>query len=349
LCYSPIRPPQPRRHRQRNDIKARDVKRIRDQSYEQLCTKASELHGGATNTFRRNWVRDSLRRFCRDLAEGCEEQFPELFALVKLNYIKLKEAEAAAASPIPGSDPSGEAAATVEAVARVDALTVLKGAKADALQLLSDIGSKTARYFVCRNAWCSEKGVFCSLNTNWITTAFGSDGTAASGHGWQWACPNCGQVYNPKSKAVPFHLVFHAKSDDRWMLSAWPATAEESSLLALTEATSGIVRGSDWVDASMEATCDRMLQMAESFSVPAKMEPFQVTQAAKDHIEEINRKRTEAQGKQKWKIFHYSHLKESFPACFIPYKEGETPVLSIEQTKYLVGGMFNFKKGDGEA
>ena len=327
----------------------RDVKRLRNQTYEELCNKAAEVHGDESNTFRRNWVRDSLRRFCRDLAEGCEEQFPELFALIRHNYIKLKEAEAAAASPVPGSDPSGEAAATVEAVARVDALTVLKGPKSEALQLLSDIGSKTARHFACRNAWCSDKGVFCSLNAYWFTTAYGADGKAESGHGWQWACPNCGQIYNPKSKAVPYHMVFHAKTDNKWMLSAWPATAEESSLMALTEATAGIVQGSDWEASTMAETCDRMLAMAERFSVPAEMAAFRPTEAAKKTIAEVNQKRIDGQGKQQHKIFYYAHLPETFPACFIPYNEGKTPVLSIEETKYLVAGVFTFKKGDGDA
>ena len=99
----------------------------------------------------------------------------------------------------------------------------------------------------------------------------------------------------------------------------------------------------------MAETCDRMLAMAERFSVPAEIAAFRPTKAAKKTIAEVNQKRIDGQGKQQHKIFYYAHLPETFPACFIPQKADVTPVLSIEETKYSVAGMFNFKKGDGDA
>ena len=197
-----------RRMKLRTDLKLRDLKRLRCQTYEETMAKVGleAEQQGKSNTWIRTQTRALLKQICEDIATEFATAFPEAFKNIRDRYWKAKKAEVSAAtmasssSSHTGPRPEGTEEEDGEYVTRLDALTVVKGVdKVQAYQLLSDITASVSRYFVCRNPDCSPEGAFCSLNMFWMSTAFGPDGKAHSGTGWSWACPNCGRIYNPKS------------------------------------------------------------------------------------------------------------------------------------------------------
>jgi hypothetical protein len=286
-----------------------------------------------------------LKQICEDIATVFAAAFPAAFKNNCDRCWKAKKAEVSAAtmasSSHTGPRPEGTQEEGGEHVARLDALTVVKGAdKVQAYQLLSDSTASVSRYFVCRNPDCSPEGAFCSLNMFWMSTAFGADGKAHSGTGWSWACPNCGRIYNPKSTQVPYHMAFYCKTKGAFLLSAWPATLDESALTAMKEQTAGI--GDEWNQKSASDIMEKIVDMTEQFAVPAEMRPFSITPAAIVAIEWVNEKRREGAGRRAAHQYHRTHIPSEFPAAFIPYVAGRTPVMSEEDTKRLVQGSFKY-------
>jgi predicted RNA-binding Zn-ribbon protein involved in translation (DUF1610 family) len=337
-----------RRMNLRTDVKARDYKRLRNSTYNSLLQSAgAEANAtGKSMTWARTQVRDALKALCEEISDSFTALYPREFEDIMRRYWQIKKAEVSATSHS-GPRPEGSADDTEAYVTRLDALTKIKGDKVCSLQLLSDICEGISRYFVCRNEDCkrAEDGstlAFCSLNVFWYSTAYDSEGKPLEHGGWQWACPNCGRVYNPKAGGVPYHMAFYIRSKQSFILSAWPATAEESFIKALQEKTAGI--DSSWDSMSMQEIMTRLTDTAEGFAVPAEMTDFSVPDAGKAAIEWINERRREGAGKKQDKIFHGAHIPARFPATFIPYKPGRTPIMSVEDTKRMVAGSWKHQE-----
>ena len=127
---------------------------------------------------------------------------------------------------------------------------------------------------------------------------------------------------------MPLALCRPPEGTGEFLFSAWPATAEESALNAYMEQHNEIsVEMRDW---STEKLMEYMSSIRNRFSIPAQFHDVSMTEAVRQQLTWINESRTRQHP------FHWAHIAEKFPATFVKYAEGVTPVMSAEDTKRLI-------------
>ena len=201
-----------------------------------------------------------------------------------------------------------------------DAMTKLNRANVHMAQLLHRVGPNTDRYFVCRADDCDSRGQFVSSNVHWASTQ--------GAGGWQWACPNCGAIYQAtKSKVVPHH-VYVFRDTMSVCFSEWGETAEESVTAAYKEHMAKVTEEfNSWDSETISA---KMNEIVANHRVPFEWEDFQMTERAKTQLTWVNSSRV------KKLPFSWSHLPATFKATFIRFIPGETPVMTVEDAKRTV-------------
>ena len=148
----------------------------------------------------------------------------------------------------------------------------------------------------------------------------------------QFACPCCGALYKPRDTGgrIKAHHIWYFAGSNTYVLSAWPASAEEAAVMGLQELLAGVEDKRDEI-ARMDETqlMEAMSGLVDRHAHPAYWQDFEMTQAAKRTLSDINASRT------RQAHFRWDHLEgKVFKAGFVRVTD-DMPIMSELDSKIL--------------
>ena len=197
----------------------------------------------------------------------------------------------------------------------------------NALSLLHEIMPSLSRFFICRQQYCTPKGNFFGLNTDWMTTA---------PQGWKFVCPACGTPYRANltraSGLIPANHVWVLEKTGQVILAEWPDSQAERYCTEGAQMMAEHAAIMKFDDLSREEILLRMGNIVASTSV--KYDDFQ-KMPLQPHViatvEQLNATRGAKKHPYTW-----DHIKDGFTGSFYRYVEGVSPIMkSSDVNDYL--------------
>jgi hypothetical protein len=303
-----------KRHAKRDDVKKRDVQRLRTAKFDSLMEEALKAQPAAgSGAVNQSWksARAQVVAFLRPAVEDVFEAISESSEAVRVGFLRIMQRYSA-----------------VKSVEAADSSMVVApgGALGEQMQWLDRIGKETRRFYVCRNKYCGERGNFYGPNTDWVHTI--ADG------GWQFACPVCSAPYRAGSNTesvLPGHHVWVLEREQRVILAEWPESAEEDTIGALM-ANLQQEDLKDYEQLSVDQLQDKIVELVNKVSMPLSFESMQLKAPTVAYLEEENRKRTR---QKKW---GWSHLADGFRGTFYRHAD-DNVVMTRKDVKIFLAAL----------
>ncbi len=245
-------------HAERADVKKGDLKRLRTVRWKSLLDQLDndpKLHG-TSGEYRKQLLKQQLRAMTENFALSVAAQLPEMqqrARLIMQRYDHIKESEAVSGGQAPSVVPAG---------------FILRGEQGHQVQWLSRFSQSAERYFICRYKDCSARGSFYV----------------------------CGRQFKPGpigEHLLPAHFVWVMLIDGerRYMLSPWPASAEDDFMNCVIEMQYPEIEESYRELSEMQLSC-RLLGLVKSNSRVQKFEDMQMSLQMVHYFEGQNETRT---------------------------------------------------------
>ena len=295
-----------KRHKSRDDIKLRDVQRLRQTKFHKLVEEAMLVEGTSKTAARRQVV-TFFRAAVQDIAETMAGLSADMFGRFQTVLNRYKHVKA------------GEALDSTT-------LVVPGGVLGNSYQWLAQLAKNTYRFFICRSRECSANGSFFGRNTDWVSTV--KEG------GWHFACPHCGSPYRPGAQSsyyLPGHHVWYLAGQNKMLLAEWPESAEEDTIGAIMQ-TLSIEDMTPYTGLNNNELQQQIIDIVNASAIPTVFSKYEMNPAIISYLENENSKRTK---QKKW---GWDHLADGYHGAFFQYTD-DMPVMRRKDVKIFLAMM----------